>query len=402
MSSSRVYITGIGIISAIGINREENLRSLLSRQDGITYPEILQTVHREEIPAGEIKKDNRALAELAGVTIDKAFSRTALLGMIAAQEAVQHAGLTKEDLRDTGIISATTVGGMDRTELLYRNITPENRHFILSHVCGDSTENIADHLGLTDFVSTLSTACSSSANAIMRGAEMIQKKMVPRIIAGGTDALSRFTFNGFRSLMILSKAPSRPFDAHRDGLNLGEGAAYLILEGEASVRGREEKILGEVAGFGNANDAFHQTASSPEGEGAWRAMSSALHNAGLSPAKIDYVNAHGTGTPNNDLSELRGLVHLFGEALPPFSSTKPYTGHTLGAAGAIEAVFSVFSLIHQVVFPNLNFEDKMEEVPVLPETNLLTDKKLNTILSNSFGFGGNDTSLIFRRHEGIH
>jgi 3-oxoacyl-[acyl-carrier-protein] synthase-1 len=269
-------------------------------------------------------------------------------------------------------------------------------------VCGDSTEKIADDLGLTGFVSTLSTACSSSANAIMRGAEMIQKKVVPRIIAGGTDALSRFTFNGFRSLMILSKAPSRPFDAHRDGLNLGEGAAYLILEGEASVRGREEKILGEVAGFGNANDAFHQTASSPEGEGAWRAMSSALHNAGLSLAEIDLVNAHGTGTPNNDLSELRGLVHLFGEDLPPFSSTKPYTGHTLGAAGAIEAVFSVFSLIHQVVFPNLNFKDKMEEVPVLPETNLLTDKELNTILSNSFGFGGNDTSLIFRRHEGIH
>jgi 3-oxoacyl-[acyl-carrier-protein] synthase-1 len=318
-----------------------------------------------------------------------------LLGLIAAREAVENAGLMNIEKQNMGIISATTVGGMDRTELLYRNITPENRNFIISHVCGDSTEKIADSLGISGFVSTISTACSSSINSIMSGAGMIKNNLLDRVIVGGTDALAKFTVNGFNSLMILDKNHNHPFDKNRNGLNLGEGAAFLVLESEEAVKGREEKILCELTGYANANDAFHQTASSDNGEGAYLAMSKALEKSGLSVEDIDYINAHGTGTLNNDVTEATAIKRLFGEHIPLFSSTKPFTGHTLGAAGALESVFSILALRNKTVFPNLNFEQPMEEMPLTPVTGLMKNVEIRNVLSNSFGFGGNDSSIIF-------
>jgi len=391
----KVYVTGIGIISAIGLDVAENFNSLKTLKHGIGKLENFETVHSQTLPCGEIKLNNSQLAELLGISICPDFSRTALLGMIAAKEALTNAGLTGSEKLNIGVISATTVGGMDRTEMLCRNITHENRNFIISHVCGDSTEKIADFMGITGFASTISTACSSSINSVMSGAEMIKNNLLDRVIAGGTDSLSKFTLNGFNSLMILDKNHNRPFDKQRNGLNLGEGAAFMVLESENVVNGREDKILCELTGYANANDAFHQTASSDNGEGAFLAMSNAIEKSNLTVEDIDFINAHGTGTINNDLTEAIAIRRLFGEHDPLFSSTKPFTGHTLGAAGAIEAVFSILSLRNHMIFPNLNFSEPMEEVPVTPVTELMENVTIRNVLSNSFGFGGNDSSLIF-------
>ena len=194
------------------------------------------------------------------------------------------------------------------------------------HDCGASTEAIAAHFGGALWSTTLSTACSSAANAILCGANLIRCGLASRVAVGGSEALSSFHLNGFNSLMIVDREPCRPFDKSRAGLNLGEGAAFLILESEESLRGRGGKALARLSGFGNACDAYHQTASSPTGEGAFLAMRKALSTAGLRPEDIDYVNAHGTGTPDNDAAESAALRRVFGEALPPVSSTKAFTG----------------------------------------------------------------------------
>lgn len=391
----RVYVTGIGIVSAIGLNVAENFNSLKSLKHGIGKLGNFESIHSETLPCGEIKLNNSQLAELLDISIGDDFSRTALFGMLAAKEAVSNAGLLENEKLNMGIISATTVGGMDRTEMLCRDITEKNKNFIISHVCGDSTEKIADYLGVTEFVSTISTACSSSINSIMSGAEMIKNNLLDSAIAGGTDALSKFTLNGFNSLMILDKNHNRPFDKARNGLNLGEGAAYLILESEDAVKGRENKILCELTGYANANDAFHQTASSDNGEGPFLSMSNALKKSNLKVQDIDYINAHGTGTNNNDLTEAIAIKRLFGKYNPLFSSTKPFTGHTLGAAGGVEAVFSILSLKYNMVFPNLNFKNPIDETSIIPVTELIENVKIQNVLTNSFGFGGNDSSLIF-------
>src|SRR5690606_8400871 len=190
------------------------------------------------------------------------------------------------------------------------------------------------------FCTTISTACSSSANSIMMAAQMIEDGLLRCAVAGGTDALSRFTLNGFNTLMIVDKELCQPFDKHRRGLNLGEGAAYLLIMSEALADELQLQKIAFVSGYANANDAYHQTASSPEGAGNQLAMRNALVRAGLQPEDISYINAHGTGTPNNDSAECAAIQNVFETACPPFSSTKSYTGHTLAASGAVEAVFS--------------------------------------------------------------
>jgi len=268
----------------------------------------------------------------------------------------------------------------------------------MNHESGNITNIIADFIGLKGFTTTISTACSSAANAIMLGARMIEAGQVDRIFVGGTDALSKFTVNGFNTLMILTDGYNQPFDQNRKGLNLGEAAAYLVLESDALVKKHYRKVLAYITGFGNANDAYHQTASSETGEGNFLAMSKALEEAQISPEAIDYINAHGTATPNNDLSEGRSVLRVFSNNPPEISSTKPFTGHTLAAAGGIEAVFSILALQNQVIFPNLNFVTPMEDVAIRPETTL-KKKDMKHVLSNSFGFGGNCSSLIISKAE---
>jgi 3-oxoacyl-[acyl-carrier-protein] synthase-1 len=395
-----VAITGMGIISAIGNSVEENYVSLVNNKMGISEIENISTIHAAVIKVGEIKKSNQVLAKELHLTEDNNFSRTAMLGAIAAKQAIQNAGITSINEYKTGLISATSVGGMDMTERYYYDYfeKPETVKYISCHDGGDISNKIADELGLIGMVTTISTACSSAANAIMFGARLIQSGKLDRVIVGGTDALSKFTINGFKTLMILSDGYNKPFDNERKGLNLGEAAAYLVLESDALVAKEGKKVLARVTGYGNANDAFHQTASSENGDGAFLAMEKAFQVANLKPEQIDYINVHGTATPNNDLSEGRAIVRVFGEKnIPDFSSTKPFTGHTLAAAAAIEAVYSVLAIQHNVVFPNLNFKTPMEEFNMIPQTKLI-HKNIDHVLSNSFGFGGNCSTLIFSRN----
>lgn len=394
--AGRVFVTGIGIICAIGKNTGETLASLCSNKHGIGRISILDTIHRDDLPAGEIKLTNEELAVMAGNADITMNPRTALLGMIAAGEALSNAGIDPKDQRfRTGVISASTVGGMDKTEINYRNYhlgAPHN-NFVLTHDCSYSTEQIAARLGFRNMVSTISTACSSSANSIMFGARLIRHGLLDRVLAGGSDSLSKFTLNGFNTLMILDKHHGRPFDKSRTGLNLGEGAAFLVLESEEAL-GRRMPLC-ELTGYANANDAYHQTASSPDGYGPFLSMKEALSTANLDPGAISYINAHGTGTDNNDLTEGIAIGRIFGDAIPPVSSTKPFTGHTLGAAAAVEAVISILSIQNNTIFPNLNFMEKIDELHFEPVKEIIKNIELKHVLSNSFGFGGNDSTLIF-------
>lgn len=389
----------MGIISAIGNNVAENYDALINGEKGITRVENIETIQRDEIMVGEIKQTNQQLIAQLQLPSENNYSRTALLAVIAAEQAVTDAKITEIKKYKTGLISATSVGGMDMTEKYYYEYLTEKepQKYIESHHAGDSTQKIAEQLGITEsLVTTISTACSSAANAIMFGARLIKSGKLDRVIVGGADCLSKFTINGFKTLMILSDTYSTPFDENRKGLNLGEAAAFLVLESDAVVKAENKKVLAYVKGYGNANDAFHQTASSENGDGATLAMEKALKVADLKPSEIDYINAHGTATGNNDLSEGRAILRVFGKNVPDFSSTKAYTGHTLAAAGAIEAVYSVLALQHNIIFPNLNFETPMKEFSLLPQTEL-KEKQLKTVLSNSLGFGGNCSTVIFSK-----
>lgn len=397
----RIYITGLGIISSIGNNLHETFSSLMQGRSGISHIEHLETMLRGEIPVGEVKTPHDELFRMAGLPVLEGYSRNALLGIIAAKEALTHASFKQNPDLKTGFISGTTVGGMDQCELFYHDFLCNDSRNIYIEVydCADSTEKIADSIGLRDYITTISTACSSSANAILLGARMIQSGRLDRVLAGGCESLTKFHINGFNALKILDKEPCKPFDERRNGINLGEGAAYLMLESEESVQKTNSQQLCEIIGWGNACEAFHQTASSPDGIGAYLSMKKALEMSGLSTHDIDYINAHGTGTDNNDLSEGRAIQRLFGSAPPKFSSTKPYTGHTTSAAGSIEAIISILSLIYQVIWPNLNFKTPIPELGFSPVESLIKDFPVSTVMSNSFGFGGNDTSLIFQRAD---
>lgn len=397
--SKGVAITGMGIISAIGNNVAENFDALINQKKGITRVDNIKTIQREEIMVGEIKFTNDELIAQLGLPPENNFSRTAMLGVIAAKEAITQAGITDIKKYKTGIVSGTSVGGMDMTEKYYYEYLTEKepQKYIESHHAGDSTQKIAEQLGIEEsFVTTISTACSSAANAIMLGARLIKSGKLDRVVVGGADCLSKFTINGFKTLMILSDTFNTPFDENRKGLNLGEAAAYLVLESDKVVKTENKKVLAYVKGYGNANDAFHQTASSDNGDGATLAMKKALKVANLNPSDIDYINAHGTATGNNDLSEGRAILRIFKNEMPEFSSTKAYTGHTLAAAGAIEAVYSVLALQENVIFPNLNFKTQMKEFNLIPQTEL-KKKELNTVLSNSLGFGGNCSTVIYSK-----
>jgi len=399
--NERVFITGIGIVSAIGNNADENYHSLINTRSGIGQATFLHEGRIPDFLFGEVKMSNEKLAEELLQNTDHLNSRTALLGLKAAKEAIANAGLDSQHIKKAGLVNGTSVGGMDVSEKFYKGFlygkAIDIRKSFQSHDCGFSTEFISDVLGLRGYISTVSTACSSSANSIAFGSQLIKTGKVKIAIAGGTDALTKFTFSGFSSLMIVDPERCKPLDEERKGLNLGEGAAFVVLESERSVLERNVKPIAELVGHGNAGDAFHQTASSPEGTGARLAMQKALELAQLKTSYISYINAHGTGTQNNDLSECVALKNVFGDQLPHYSSTKSYTGHTLGAAGAIEAVFSILAIQKNFVIANQPVSTPMDVLKVPPVQECLKDMEIRNVLSNSFGFGGNCTSLIFAR-----
>ena len=389
-----IVITGEGIISAIGNDKAAVLQSLLDGRSGIVEMKHLHSSHHE-LPVGEVQLSNDEMKAMLALPVEEQTSRTSLMGMLAVRQALAEAQLpeTAPKNRRVVLISGTTVGGMDITEQYYDSFATSDEHLdcLKKHDCGSSTEEIAAMFGISE-CTTISTACSSAANALILGANLLKTGQADLVMAGGSEALTRFHLNGFNSLMILDHEPCRPFDAQRAGLNLGEGAAFVVMETEASARERGAEIHAWLTGYGNACDAFHQTASSDNGEGAYRAMTEALEMAHLQPEDIDYVNAHGTGTPNNDLSESAALKRVFAEKMPLISSTKAFTGHTTSASGSIETVICLLAMQHHFVPANLRWEHQIPD-GITPTTGV-KDVTLKHVVCNAFGFGGNDSSLI--------
>jgi 3-oxoacyl-(acyl-carrier-protein) synthase len=394
-----VYIAGLGVISAIGNNVQEHLNAFKNEAEGMGDITHFESVHRGVLPVAEVKMTNHQLAGKARMPVDA--SRTTLLSLLAAREALADAEIPDLASLRLGFVSANTVGGMDRSEDFFIQFLKDNNkgklRNVYDHECGSITEAVANELGITDFMTTLSTACSSSANAVFYGARMIRNGLLDVVIAGGADALTKFTLNGFNTLMILDKEFCKPFDQNREGLNLGEGAGYVVMVSEQVAKTLNKQPYCRLSGYNNSNDAYHQTASSPEGTGSYMAMQGALKKAGLQPKDINYINVHGTGTPNNDSAEGTAIRRLFDPHYPAMSSTKSFTGHTLGASGGIEAVFSALAVKHGIIYPNLRFQTQMEELPIGPVTHFMEQQQTDHVMSNSFGFGGNCTSLIFSK-----
>lgn len=385
-----ISITGLGIICSIGNDAQSVLTSLRGGVTGIGEMKYLNSKHTE-LPVGEVQLSNEEMKQMLGIATPEPMSRTTLMGAIAVRQALQQAGVTDLSDRRVALISGTTVGGMDLTEQYFEQMKVNDSLLWLpqSNDCGNSTKEIADITGLARAeICTISTACSSALNSIILGSEMLKRGEVDIVVAGGTEALSLFHLNGFNTLMILDKERCRPFDATRAGLNLGEGAAFVVLQ-------RDVEGLAYVSGYGNRCDAFHQTASSENGEGAYLAMRDAIEMAGLSAADIQYVNAHGTGTPNNDISESRALQRIFGESMPEVSSTKSFTGHTTSASGSIETVMCVLAMQSGFTPANLGWANR-EEGAIVPTLGS-EDVELRNVVCNSFGFGGNDSSIVISR-----
>lgn len=389
----KIFVTGYGAVSSIGLNEKETIDSLRSERTGIERGKNADT---SRFHLGAIRLTDEELMQR--FSIHTKGSRTALLGIAAVKQALNGKNVANDSR--TGLISGTSVGGMDISEVEYKKFLNSGNHDLQAyahHSSGTSTQQIANEFGITGFINTISTACSSAANSIMMGARMIKSGQLDRVIVGGTDSLTMFTINGFRSLMIFDDEWCRPFDESRKGLNLGEGAGFLVIENKDSMNRNGSIALAELKGWSNASDAFHQTASSPDGQGAQLSMNEALRVAGLEPKDIDYINAHGTATPNNDLSESQAIKAIFKNNIPPFSSTKSFTGHTLAASGGIEAVFSIIALNNGFLYPNLNFSNVIEETGLIPHQKFSEGNVVNNVLSNSFGFGGNNSTIILGR-----
>lgn len=381
----------------MGIGVKKNIYSLKNNLSGISSrPIVLKS--KLNLPVGEIHFTNNELSEYLTIPTSRHLSRTALLGIMAVKEALSNTDFPKN--ARVALVSATSVAGMDLTELFYKEYDKDNNkgrlRDVKMHDCGTIARVIAEYSGINGYVSDISTACSSAANAILFAAKLLKYNVADYVVAGGCDALSIFTLNGFNALKVLDSDICRPFDNSRCGLNLGEGAGFLLMQRDDMPY--TEKYC-TFAGGVNANDAFHQTASSDSGTGAFLAMSNALKNADILPEEVSYINAHGTATVNNDASESAAILRLFGNKsmVPHFSSIKAFTGHTLAASGGIEAVLSAIAVKNGYLYPNLNFSNPIDNFELVPVTHFSDNNQVNCVVSNSFGFGGNCTSLIFKK-----
>ena len=410
-----IAITGLGIICAIGNDCQQVLDSLVNKKTGVGMMKYLQSCHKE-LPVGEVKLSDDELKTLLDLPVESLYSRTTLLGAVAVRQAVADAGLSANMLagKKVVLISGTTVGGMDVTErllhdmrdaLLQHTISPSGaggatQHptpidYIKRHDCGSTTNEIAQICGLDCEVCTISTACSSAINSIIVGCEMLRSGEADIVIAGGSEALSKFHLNGFNTLHILDTEVCRPFDATRVGLNRGEGAGFVVIQKD------EANAKAYIGGYGNKCDAFHQTASSDDGEGAYLAMREALESSGIDKSQIDYINAHGTGTPNNDPSESVALKRIFGNDIPLVSSTKGFTGHTTSASGSIETVICILAMQNNFVPVSYGF-CHTDETCIHPFVGDDKHHRMDYVICNSFGFGGNDSSLLLMREANTH
>jgi 3-oxoacyl-[acyl-carrier-protein] synthase II len=398
----RVAITGAGSINAVGAGVDAFARALREGRCGIGPLSLFPTTGHRSETAAEVP--NLVPPEWLPRAVRRRASRTAVLALHAAHEALAAANLTAVDQAAAGVVLGTTTGGMPVGELCFRETLDRGARggrlggWIEAPVCAP-TEVLAAVLGCHGPRSTVSTACSSGANALGFAADWIRSARATVMLCGGTDALCRSTFAGFDALQALDRDRCRPFDRKRSGLSLGEGAAMFVFEDWDHAVRRGAEILGEFVSYGITADAHHLTQPHPDGAGAAAAMRRALSEGDVALEAVDYVNAHGTGTPLNDVIETRAIKSVFGAHAHrmPVTSTKSMVGHCLGAAGAIEALASLIALRGGFIPPTISLSDPDPECDLdyVPEASRAA--ALNVALSNSYGFGGNNTSLVLRR-----
>jgi 3-oxoacyl-[acyl-carrier-protein] synthase II len=401
----KIAITGIGSINALGVGVPAFADGLRAGRCAVGELSVFPASGFRTSQAAEVR-ELRAPAWLASAVRRRA-SRSAVLALIAAREAWDMAGLTPDDGGDAGVVIGTTTGGMATGEEGFRKSMREGSGKTalwewLATPVSVPVDDVARVFGCRGPRLTVSTACSSGANALGIAADWIRAGRCARVLCGGTDSLCHMTYAGFNALQALDRVPCRPFERDRAGLTLGEGAALFVLEGWDRAHHRGAAILGELVSYGVSADAHHLTHPRPDGAGAILALQRALQEGGIAADTIDYVNAHGTGTPLNDAMETRALKAVLGARAytVPISSTKSMIGHCLGAAGAIEALASLLAIREQFVPPTATLKNPDPECDLdyVPKTS--RPAVLRTVLSNSYGFGGNNTSLILRRHEG--
>jgi len=392
-----IAVTGIGCLCAAGQNLEQCMDSLFAGRQPSAPPTRFSSSHPVRYPVFEIPD----AFTFIGNDKKSEILRTARLAVTAAGEALRDAGWSRAMMqaKRMGVCIGTTVGSAMNNEGFYRDLR-RGRHPQMNAVTRFLNSNpaqvIAREFGLTGPCQTVVNACSSGTDAIGLGAFWIRSGICDAVVAGGADELCRVTYNGFISLMIADESLCRPFDAHRKGLNLGEGAAVLVLESEELCRARKQPARARALSYGAACDAYHLTAPAPDGSGLKQALSAALTASKKTAADIGFINAHGTGTPDNDRVESK-VLH---EMLPgvPFLSTKGYTGHTLGAAGAIEAAFTVACLEAQKIPPSAGFTTLDPELP-WPPVQHETDLNGSLAISQSLAFGGNNAVLVFGKGD---
>ena len=414
MQLKRVVVTGLGTVNAAARSASQFLSALRSGHCGIGPVCVFDPTDFRTQTGGEVR-DFKPREMLPGSVSLKRLSRSDAMAMVAAVEALNDAGLfpLPDPLRrEMGVVIGGGAGGMLECEAVYRDYLhgagkkPSYSAFS-SFGCASSADQIAIQLRLMGPKTTFMTACSSGATAIGYARDLVQTGAATAIICGGTEPLCRITYSAFNSLQAVDPQYCKPFDKNRQGLSLGEGAGIMILEELGHALQRGARIYGEILGYGVSCDAHHMTSPDPEGGGAVLAMGRALEDAGISPAAVDYINAHGTGTPANDKIETKAIKHLFGEQAYkiPISSSKSMTGHTLGAAGAIEGVVSLLALYHGFIPPTIHCTTPDPECDLDYVTEGARDAALKVVLSNSFAFGGNNTALVFGKfstHGGNH
>ncbi|MDX2079483.1 MAG: beta-ketoacyl-[acyl-carrier-protein] synthase family protein [Terrimicrobiaceae bacterium] len=382
--SKRAAITGIGCVSPLGYGLSETVAALRTGRDGIRAVDLFSTAAFRAKTAGLLPPglDERA----AAVTPDAVkWPRSARMLILAVHEALA----ARPDFVPDTVIAATTSGGMDFGEMFYRNwpATMNSRHarsFVRRYVPHQPALDVLGHFGFHPPVRVVSNACASGTNALGLGARLVRTGRAQRVLVVGFDAMAEMVFAGFDALQASTPEMCRPFDRGRSGLALGEAAAAFLIEADAS------EPLAILTGYGCANDNFHLTKPEPGGAGPRLSMQRALGDAGRSAAEIDYINAHGTGTPFNDASEAAAIREVCPNA--PVSSTKGLTGHALGAAGAIEAVFCILAMREGFLPPNINLRDPEPGLNLV--ANQAREVRPQTVLSNSFGFGGSNATIV--------
>jgi len=398
----RVVVTGAGIITALGAGWKINAEGFRSGRAAFRKVTLFDVSRQRCHIAAEVDLPANLPPHRLSRGDVRRLERASRLLLLAGHEAWSQCGWTAD--APLPLVLGTTSGEMCLGQEYLRQAlqTP----FCFAHQVERVTHylvqqqgiNLANAFGFHGEIVIISNACASGANAIGHAWELVREGRAQRVLTGGYDALCHLTFAGFDTLQVLSPSPCRPFDARREGLTLGEGAAVLALENFDSAQRRGAEILGEIIGYGATTDTHHLTQPQPEGKAALAAMQAACASAGLTPEQVDYVNAHGTATPQNDASETAAIQSWAGAraATLPVSSTKACVGHLLGAAGAVEAVASLMALRGQWLPPETSFDtpDPLCRFPIVRQS---VDAKLNTVLSNSFGFGGANAALIFRR-----